>query len=826
MTQFLQSFVEDIVYSVRGLRRDPFLAFAATITLAVSIGANTAVFSIADSILIRPLPYPNSGRIDWISERAGPAREDIAVAPDYYQIRDQNRIFEDVAEFGPLTLNWTGVERPEQLDAASASVSFFRVMGAPPLLGRYFARDEEGPKAPPVVVLSYAFWHNRLGSDAHVLGKAIALDRLPRTIIGVAPQGFDFPHGAQLWIPSALDESSQRTISATRLIFVVSIVARRKPDVTPQHAAAEMSRFTLLIRAQYASEFRKTSFRSDLTISAAPLQQHLTGQVRPALLMLTGAVSLVLLIACVNLANLLLARAIRRRRELAVRLAIGSSRSRIVRQMLTESLVLALPGGVVGMGLGWAAARLLDAVKPGILARYPPIAVDLRVLAFTAVLTLATSLLFGMAPAWSAGGIHLLEALKSAGLSHSPARGAARLRRVLVVAELAISLVLLIGAGLLARSFLHLARVEPGFRSDHLLTFRLNPIGPLDRDYAPFYARVLDQVRHLPAARSATLAADIPLGDDDFYADGRIRVIDRPPVPFTERPIARNTVVSPEFFHTLEIPLEDGRIFDSHDSPAARQSAVYTYLPAEPVVVNRAFVKLMFRGESALGRRLGFGPDDYNITWTIVGVVSNIRSGALGADPPPVIYRCTCAGLPVFRAAFLLRTAGDPRNVIGEVGRQVRAVERDQPIFDVKTMDERRDAALAPERFQLILMGVFAAIAIFLAAAGVYGVMSYLVIRRAREIGIRMAMGAGTADVLRIVLGESALLALLAVLLGLGGAWALTRYLHAVLFGVTERDPVTFTVTPILLAVLVMAASLAPARRALHIDPAIALRDE
>ncbi len=823
----IESFWDDTRYTFRNLRRDPFLAFAATLTLAVCIGANTTVFSVANSILIRPLPYPGSERIDWISERSGPARQDVGAAPDYFALREQNRIFEDVAAFDPMIVNWTGVERPEQLDAADVSPSFFRVMGSQPMLGRYFGTEEEGPKAPPVAVLSYAFWRNRMGSDPHILGKTIALDRLPRTIVGVMPQGFDFPRGTQLWVPTVLDKATDGfPIAPTRGIFETLIIARRKPDVTPREAATEMNRLTLLIRALYPNEFRQTAFRTDLTIATSPLQEHLTGQVRPTLLILTGTVGLVLLIACANLANLLLARAGNRQRELAVRLALGSGRGRIIRQMLTESLVLAVPGGLAGIGLAWLAVHVLDATKSAILVRYPAISMDWRVLAFTISLTLATSLLFGVVPAMSAAGIHIQEALKSAGLTHSGTRGASRLRKILVVAEISVSLVLLIGAGLLVRSLLHLTHTELGFPSDHLLSFRLRPIGPFDHDYGPFYAQVLDRLKQSPVARGATLSADIPLSDDGFFQKGRIRVVGRPPVAFTERPIINNTEVSPEFFPTLEIPLKEGRIFDAHDFVRPPPSAYHGFIPSEPVVVNEALVRRIFPSEDPLGKHIGFGPDRINVTWTIVGVVGNIRAAALGADPPAMIYRCTCSGDSIYRAAFIVRTEGDPQAVIRAIERQVRAVDRDQPISDVKTMDQRRDAALAPERFQAILIGSFALIAILLAAAGVYGTMSYLVTRRTREIGIRMAMGARQTDVLRMVLGETTVLVVLAIVAGLGGAWALTRYIRSMLHGVSELDPMTFAVTSVFLAVIVLIASFGPALRAVRVDPMTALREE
>jgi predicted permease len=814
-TRMIENFFEDLRYALRGLRRDRFLVFSATATLAICIGANTTVFSMADSILIRPLPYPGADRIDWISERSGPVQEDVATAPDYYRLRDQNRIFDDVAAFMTSTANRTGVERPEQLDVALASVSFFRVMGTEPLMGRYLAREEEGLKAPHVAVLSYAIWRNRLGSDPHILGKAIALNRQPYTIVGVMPQGFDFPRGTQIWMPLEMDEALERPILATRPIRIVDIVARRKPGVTPQQAEAEMQRLTFAIRAEYPKAFATTGFRSDLKIAASPLQRHLTGQMRPALLVLSGAVGLVLLIACVNLANLLLARAGNRQRELAIRLALGSGRGRVIRQMLTESLVLALPGGLAGIAVAWIAVRALNAVEPSLLVNYPAIAMDMRVTAFTAALTLATAILFGMAPALSAAGISIQEVLKSAGRTHSTGRGTARLRKLLVVAELSVSLVLLIGAGLLARSFLALAHRETGFPTDHLLTFRPDPIALGDfAGNTRYYLRVLDELKQIPLARTAALLTVVPFRET-FDRGGSVQVLGHTPLPFRQRPRADNTVVSREFFQTLELPLLSGRIFDARDSDQA----------AATVVVTEAFARELLPGEDPLGRRIVFGPDG-TAPLTIIGVVGDIRDGALGAPTRPAMYRCTCQGLPFYGGWFVIRTAGDPRAAIRAVEARVRAVDRDQPIFDVKTMDERRDLALAPQRFQFLLIGIFAAIAILLAAAGVYGVMSYLVARRTREIGIRIAMGARPADVLEMVMGESALLVLAAIVCGLGGAWALTRYVRSMLFGVTELDAFTFTWAPVLLAIIVMIACLGPARRAVRVDPMMALREE
>ncbi len=825
LSPWLQSVAQDIAYALRGLRRDPFLALTATLTLAVCIGANTAVFSLANSILIRPLPYPDSRRIDWISERSGPRHEDGGAAPDYFYLRQQNRIFEDVAAFVPATENWTGVETPEQLNSAIVTASFFRVMGMQPMSGRYFGDDEEGPDAPAVAVVSYAFWRNRLSANADVVGKTIALDRQPRTIIGVMPQGFDFPRGTQVWVPSGMQVSSQSfPVSPERPILSVSILARRKAGITSQQIEADMDRLTKAIRDQY-KVFQATGFRSDLRVAAIPLQLHLTGDTRPVLLILSTAVGLVLLVACVNLASLLLARAGNRRRELAVRLALGSGRSRVLRQMLTESVVLGLPGGLVGIAIAWIAVRVITAIQPAVLTYYPAISLDLRVLAFSLALTFATSLLFGLTPALSASRTPIQQALRTLDRTHSAGLGAVRLRKTLVVAELGICLVLLIGASLFARSLFRLAHTELGFDTQHLLTFRINPIGPFDQNYGPFYRDVLDRLQQIPLVSSAALVSEMPLNDEDFYQTGRIRVDGHPVVPFAERPIINNSLVSPEFFRTLKVPLKSGRLFGRYDAVRSEE-VVPGFVASEPVVVNESFAQRILPGEDPVGRRLVFGPDKRNISWTIIGVVGDVRGTTLRANPPSMVYRCTCSGGRIFRAGFIVRTRGEPSNAVRAVQQQVRAVDADQPIFDVRTMEERREAALAPGRFALVLAGAFAVIAALLAAAGVYGVMSYLVTRRTREIGIRVAMGARRANIVSMVTAETAILALCGIVLGIGGGWALTRYVRSMLYGVSELDPVTFLLTPALLVLIVLIASLGPSLRAVRVDPMTALREE
>ena len=819
--------IDDMRHAVRGLRRDPVLALTATLTLAVCIGANTAVFSIVNSILLRPLPYPGSERIRWVRERAGKYQLEFGLGADYYSLREQSRIFEDMAAYDTLTLNWNGIEKPVQVDAAQVTPSFFRVMGSQPLMGRYLSPEEQGVKAPPVVVLSYAFWRGHMAGDAQVVGKAITLDRMPNTIIGVMPQGFDYPAGTQIWRPLPMDEAAQRPRSVMRPMRMVNMLARVKAGVGRRMLDTELSRLAHTIRAEYPKDFETAGFLAGMAIRAQPLQERLTGDVRPALMVLSGAVGLVLLIACVNVANLLLARASARQRELAVRLALGSGPGRIIRQMLTESALLALPGGLAGVAVAYLAVEGLNAWKPLMLARYPAVSMDLAALAFTLGLTLATGLLFGMAPAVMAARVSIHEALKSGGHVQSGGRLVTRLRHLLVVAELGVSLVLLIGAGLLARSFLKLASADLGFPAPNLLTMRVNLVGPENGGgpaaslYATaesqlrFYDDVLDRVKALPMVLAAAVSTDVPLSPEGFYQEGDFRVAGRTPVARAQRPHADFSVVSRDFFHTMKIPLLRGRTFDAQDIQGS----------PDRIVINEVLARKIFAGENPLGRRILTGENDVN-GWTIIGIVGNVRARDLGAEPEPLLYRCLCQSHTPFlsRMAFIVRTARDPEAAIRAVESQVYAVDRNQPVFDVRTMEERLARSLAPQRFYLLIVGIFACIAIVLASLGIYGVMSYLVTRRTREIGIRIAMGAQPVQVERLVLGESVTLAVVAALAGLGGAWGLTRYLKSMLYGVTALDGATFAAMPVVLIAIAAAAAFIPARRASRVDPLAALR--
>jgi predicted permease len=815
--------LQHLRYAARRFLREPILALPATATLALCIGANTTVFSLVNSVLLRPLPYPDSEHICWITEDIGRQRAtEIVMAGDYYSMGEENHSFDSVAAFDTSTLNWSGSGRPEQVDSAQVSASFFRVMGTPPMLGRTLAREEEGTHAPSVVVVSYSFWRRALSGNPQAVGRKLILDRAPHTIIGVMPQGYDYPKNTDIWQPLPVDESSQRPRSVMRPLRILNALARLKPGVTRAQMDAEMLRLTQQIHAEYPPEFDTRGFTKGMAIKSVPLHERMAGDLRKPLLVLSGAVGLVLLIACVNLANLLLARASARRREVAVRLALGAERGRIISQMLTESVALALPGGLAGMAMAAVAVRTLNIVKPMVLDRYPAISLDFRALAFTFGLTLLTGLIFGMAPALEAARINIQETLKSAG-QHSGSPSATQLRRVLVVAELSISLVLLIGAGLLARSFLKMTQLELGFVPEHLLSLRVNLAGPgyaTSDSQIRFYRDALDRVKQLPMVKSAAVSTDLPLTGERGFSSFQYEIGGRPPLPVAERPLTAASIVDLDFLATMGIPLKRGRWFSTADTPTS----------TEVVVVNEAFVRAAFQGENPIGRRVltrrGVNVDRY--PELIVGVAGSVRGATLGADPPPMVYQCVCQSTSSYltRMRIIVRTQGDPYEAVRPVSDAFYDVDREQPVFDVKSMEDRVAESLAPERFQLLLIGTFTFLALALAAAGVYGVMSYLVARRNREIAIRMAMGARPSDVMQMVFRESIALIPVAVLAGLAGAWALTRFVRTMLYGIAALDGPTFLITPLILAAVVVAASLGPARRAATVDPMTALREE
>ncbi|MFN7932459.1 MAG: ABC transporter permease [Bryobacteraceae bacterium] len=813
----LEILLLDSRQAARTLLREPALTLTSTLTLAIAIGAAITVFSVVYPILLRPLPYPHPENLFWISERFDRAPAEIVIGADYYTLREEAKLFSDAGAYDTTTANWNGIEHPEQLDVAQVTPSFFTTLGMQAALGRTFSPQEQGKNAPPIVVLSHAFWRDRLGADTRIIGRTLILDRAPATVIGVMPQGFDFPKGTHLYRPTPMEESTQRPLSPRTPMRLMNVVARAQSSNAEQ-LKQEVTRLESMLRATYPKEFL-TSFLGGMQLKATPLQRYMAGDLRLALLVLSVAVGFLVLIACVNLANLLLARTAQRRKELAVRLALGSGRARVIGQVILESLLLAIPGGFTGIAFAAITIAALNAFSPLVLSSYPPLQIDIPVLLFSVLATIAAALLFGLAPALTSARVSIQEALQSGGRSISSGHSTSRLRRALVVVQLSLSLILLIGAGLLGRSFVNLLHTDLGFPPDHLLTFRVNLRGAAYSQasgQAGFYDDVIERLRALPAVRHAAVSTDVPLRDEFAFSRLAVRFEGRE-APRAPAPEAHFSVVSPEFFATLGAPLRSGRQFGAQDSP--------TTLPA--VIVNEAFVQQFLPGEDAVGKVILTEDRNANRR-TIVGVAGNIRGGLLGAPPPPTIYACLCQATRPFlaRMSFLVRTNIDPLTALKDIAAQVYAKDRDQPVFDVMTMEQRLAASLSSRRFALWLVGGFAAVSLLLSAVGVYGVVSYLVNWRRKEIGIRVAMGARPMQVQRLILTESVGLAAASIVLGLAGAAALTRYLESMLYGVKPGDSATFLAMPIFLAALAIGASLVPAARAARLDPVQVLRED
>ncbi|MFL6227288.1 MAG: ADOP family duplicated permease [Pyrinomonadaceae bacterium] len=802
---------QDLRYGARVLLKNRAFTIVAVIALALGIGANSAIFSVVNTVLLRPLPYKDPERIVSVDEdnsRHGFPHDTPAPA-NYIDWRDQNKVFDQMAAIADLSMNLTGAGEPERLDGRRVSASLFPLLGVEPQLGRWFSPEEDQAGANHSIILSHALWQRRFGGDARIVGKKITMNGYDFEVVGVMPASFQFPtREDQFWIPIAF---SQREAARRRSHFL-EVYARLKDGVTLEQARAEMTTIAARLAQQYPEE------NTDLGAGVVPLQEQLVGNIKPALLVLLGAVGFVLLVACANVANLLLARAAVRQKEIATRVALGASRLRLIRQFLTESLLLAMIGGVFGLLLSVWGVRLLKAFIPENISQAASITVDVKVLAFTLLVSLLTGLVFGLAPATQATKFNLNETLKEGGRDSASGSRGSRIRAALVIAEVALSLVLLVGAGLLVNSFLHLRGVDPGFHTDHLLT--MNVVLPAQK-YADqahrsaFYDDLLRRVEALPGVKSAAVASQIPLirqGDSNGIAfEGR-----PDPAPGQENIVATR-IVSPRYFQTMGIQLLRGRPFgeqDRADAPAA-------------VVVSESMARRYYPGEDPLGKRISFGkpqsPDDW---MTIVGIVNDVRQYNLDAEPKPQIY------LTYQQAGFfaprhlIIATSVEPRGLGSAVRGAVWEIDKDQPVSDISTMEDVLSESIARQRFSMILLAVFAAVGLILAAVGLYGVMSYSVAQRRHEIGIRMALGAQASDVLRMVVGQGLKLVFVGVAIGLIASLALTRVMASLLFGVSATDPTTFAVISLVLVSAGVLACFVPARRATKVDPMIALRYE
>jgi predicted permease len=802
----MRSFLRNVYYSVRSLRRTPGFTIAAVLTLALGIGANTAVFSVVDAVVLRPLPYRDSGRLVMVWDQLIKLGLDQFPAPfaNYYDYRKENQVFEDIAAFSysDLNLEASADAVPERLEAMSVSINLFPLLGVNPALGQGFYADQKD-----AVILSSGLWRRRYGADTGVIGRNIRMNGQTYRVQGVMPAGFEFTIRSgstpDVWIPLALPRSPARQDGGLRLI------ARLKPGVSMEQAQANMTAIAARIETAYHPYNGPHGEQAGYRVSLLNLREQLFGSFRMSVLMLAGAVVFVLLIACANVANLLLARGERRRRDFAVRTALGATRSQLLGELGAESLVLAVIGGCLGILLARWGIGALPALSG--LPTQAGIAIDLRVLSFTFLICVVTGLLFGLAPS--------LGTLKLAGGRTVVGSARRRFRNGLVAAEVALSVILLVGAVLLLKSFTKLQRVDPGFDPRNVLSMRVslsNLRYPDGRSQVAFFDQLTERLKSSPGVEASGLANQLPLsgggrGGDPFSIEGRAYdTSSRVPQ------VASQYVVSATYFHAMRIPLRSGRLIDERDGWNAPRVAV----------INETMARGFWPGGDVIGKHIVLGAPRPGVPWlTIVGVVADVRNAGLRVDPIPQIYTPYMQG-PSSSMFVVLRTAADPMTVALAARREISGVDSEQAAFDVRTMEQRLSGSIERDRFQTLLLSIFALAALALAAIGIYGVLEHTVSQRIPEIGLRMAMGARPRDVLRLIVTQGMTPAICGLAIGLAVTLGLGRVLRALLFGVTPGDPLTFTAVAIFFALVSLAACMIPARRAMRVDPMTALRWE
>ncbi|HEY9434846.1 MAG TPA: ABC transporter permease [Blastocatellia bacterium] len=809
----MRTLLQDLRYGARMLWKSPGFTLIAVITLSLGIGANTAIFSVIDALMLRSLPFRETDNLFqvWETDVKRGYNEMDASYPNFADWRDQNQVFEQIAIYSGGTYNLAGAAEPERTQGAIVSPSFFPLLGVKPMLGRVFLPEEDHPNKVFSVVMSERLWRRRFNSDPQIIGRTISLDTESFTVVGVVPNISDLaglPNDTDLWIPISHSYGFDNRRGHGYLVM-----ARLKPGVTRAQAQADMDRIagSLAIRLPDSN--------TGHGVKLVPLQEQIVGDYKLALLALLGAVLFVLLIASANVANMLLARAAGRQKEISIRSALGAGRFRLIRQLLAESLLLAGLGGAAGLLLAVWGVYLLVAFGPAELPRAGEVAVDMRALGFTFAVSLLTGIIFGLAPALQASRPDLNETLKEGMRGATGSAGHRRTRSLLVVSEIALSLVLLVGAGLLMRSFLKLQAVDPGFNPNNMLTMRVSLEGPIyekAESRIAFYDQLLDKIKALPGVQSVGTRSYIPLAPDDNYANLAFAVEGRLSDP-ANRPTAFYNTVSPDLFRTMEIPMSKGRPFNEHDDQKAQRV----------IIINETLARRYFPGEDPIGKRMTLedeNPKEEDWT-TIVGVVKDTKPLVMDGKPAPEMYM-PFAQQPRQSMALMIRTTSKPESVAAAVRRNVQALDRNQLAYGLRTFEGVMSEAVAAPRFRASLLGVFAAVALILAMVGVYGVMSYAVTQRTREIGIRMALGAEPRDALKMVMKQGAKLAVAGVAIGSGGAAALTWLIEELLFDVRAADPATFVAAPLLLAGAALLACYLPARRATKVDPIVALRCE
>lgn len=809
--------LQDLRLAGRMLRRNPGFAAMSVLALALGIGATTSIFSVVNGVLLRQLPYPDADRLMLLWEKSEPLQlpRMWVSLPNFNDWRERNRVFEDLAVFGFGETGLTGAGEPEQIPVAWSTRSLFSVLGARPALGRGFTAEEDRPGGPAAVLLSDGLWQRRFGGERDVIGRTVRFDGDPFTIVGIMPRGFDFPElgeePIEAWVTLgpivAADPDMQRRDNHPGL----TAIGRLRPGMTPEQATREMTGIAAALRQEHPKNF-------DDGVALVPLKEELVGAARKPLTILLGAVAFLLLIACANVAGLLLAKASGRQRELSIRAALGASRARVLRQLLAESVLLSSLAGALGVLLVGFALDALLAVSPESLPRIASVELDLRVLAFALVISLFTGIVAGMAPAIQATGAQLAESLKEAGARTTAARSN-RLRRLLVVGELSLALVLLAGAGLMIRSFQRILDVEPGFDARGVVVMGLTAPSseyPDEAQQAAFFQDILERVRSLPGVSAAGLSTDPPLSGEGRQSGLRIQGQLEPP-PGVLPPLADIQVVSPGYLATLKIPLVSGRGFTERDARGAPLVAM----------VDDAIARRFWPGSSPLGKRIAVdaGEDGQMIWREVVGVVGSVKAYGLDAESRILVY-APYLQEPESSVALAVRAQTPPATLVPAIRREIWRVDKNQPIGDVRVMENLLASSLGPRRLHVLLLGVFAATALALAALGVYGVLAQAVAHRTREIGIRMAVGASREDVLRLVFRQGLGLVVTGLALGMLGAVGVTRLLRSLLYEVSTTDPLTFALVSLLLVGVALVAIYVPARRATRIDPMGALRYE